>query len=169
MTAQRQENKGRGCKIATFAGIAGLIWMVLPVTPGSAAATERVVVNRYTGLAIDGFDPVAYFTDAQAMPGDPEVELLERGAIWRFRNGANRAAFIEHPEIYSPRYGGYDPTDIAQGKPVVGKARYWLIHAERLYLFNREETMTVFTASPDSFVEQADARWPDVYKRLSDY
>ena len=85
-----------------------------------AATTERVVVDRYTGLALGGFDPVAYFTDARPLAGQPGFEVSEAGAVWRFRNEGNRAFFLAHPEIYGPQFGGYDPTDVARGVAVAG-------------------------------------------------
>lgn len=79
-----------------------------------------MVADRYTGLAIGGFDPVSYFTDARPMAGQPGFEVSEAGAVWRFRNEGNRAFFLAHPEIYGPQFGGYDPTDLARGVPLAG-------------------------------------------------
>ncbi len=70
MTARRQENKVRYLRIACLVALAGGIGAVGPCAV-AWAVTERVVVNRHTGLAIDGFDPVAYFTDAEAAKGSP--------------------------------------------------------------------------------------------------
>src|ERR1700752_2411755 len=126
MTARRQEKKVRhlrfACLVAVLAslGPAGLC-------DAAWAITERVVVNRHSGLAIDGFDPVAFFTDAEAAKGLPDVEAVESGAVWRFRNDANRAIFLAHPEIYGPRFGGYDPVDAANGKIVAGRPQLWLV------------------------------------------
>jgi hypothetical protein len=64
-----------------------------------AATTERVVVDRLTGLAIGGMDPVAYFTDKRPIPGRSDFEASVAGAVWRFRNDDNRAFFLAHPEI----------------------------------------------------------------------
>lgn len=58
-----------------------------------AAATERIMVNWYTGLAIGGYDSVAFFTDGKPMAGSVDFELRYGGAIWRFSNVSNRAAF----------------------------------------------------------------------------
>src|SRR3954466_1569315 len=80
-----------------------------------ASTTERVVVNRYSGLAIEGFDPVAYFTESLATQGVPDFEAAEAGAVWRFRNEGNRSSFVAHPEIYGPQFGGYDPVDLGRG------------------------------------------------------
>src|ERR1700690_3030256 len=57
-----------------------------------AATTERVVANRYSGMAIEGYDPVAYFVDGRPMLGVPEFEAAQAGVAWRFRNEGNRAS-----------------------------------------------------------------------------
>lgn len=131
--------------------------------------TERVIVNRYSGLAIDGFDPVAYFTDHAALRGDPAVEASAGGAVWRFRNEGNRAAFQANPEIYGPRFGGYDPVDVARGKAVAGWPTLWLVAGDRLYLFSRAENRAAFAADPDGTRRAAEARWPELRDTLSDY
>jgi len=125
-----------------------------------AATTERVVVNRFSGLAIEGFDPVAYFVDRHPVLGLPEYEAAEAGAIWRFRNEGNRAFFVDHPDIYGPQFGGYDPTDVARGVTFAGNPRFWVITGERLYLFGLEASRDAFAADPERYLHQANARWP---------
>jgi hypothetical protein len=169
MTLQRQENKGLRLR---FAALAAFAWTVMLVGSGStllAAETEQVVVNRHSGLAIDGFDPVAYFTDAKAAKGEPDVEVSQNGAIWRFRNEANRAAFVARPDIYGPQFGGYDPVDVASGKVVAGRAQLWLVSGGRLYLFNREESLTAFAANPGQTLKLAIDEWPALRAMLTDY
>lgn len=169
MTARRQENKGQRLGIACVAVLAGAVILAGPDAGAWAAVTERVVVNRHSGLAIDGFDPVAYFTDAEAMRGAPDIEASKAGVVWRFGNDANRAVFLAHPDIYGPRFGGYDPVDVAQGKAVAGRAQLWLISGERLYLFSREENRDAFAADPDSVLRQAAGKWPALVETLSNY
>ncbi|WP_424627861.1 YHS domain-containing (seleno)protein [Bradyrhizobium sp. SYSU BS000235] len=134
-----------------------------------AAETEQVVVNRFSGLAIDGFDPVAYFTDAEPAKGAPDVEVSENGAIWRFRNEANRAAFVARPDIYGPQFGGYDPIDVARGKAVAGRAQLWLVSGGRLYLFSREESLAAFAANPANTLKLATSEWGTLRAMLADY
>lgn len=169
MTARRQENKGRHLRIACVAVLAGVLNPAGPYTGARAGLTERVVMNRHSGLAIDGFDPVAYFTDAQAAKGEPDIEASKAGAVWRFRNDANRAVFLAHPDIYGPRFGGYDPVDVAQGKAVAGRAQLWLVSGERLYLFSREDNRAAFAADPDEVLKHANDRWPALVETLSNY
>ena len=57
------------------------------------------------------------------------------GAIWRFANIGNRAAFAARPDIYMPQYGGYDPLGVARGLAVAGNPNVWLIAGEKLFLF----------------------------------
>ncbi len=132
-----------------------------------AAVTERVVVNRFSGLAIDGFDPVAYFTDGKPVLGREEFEAFEAGVVWRFHNEGNRASFLAHPEIYGPQFGGYDPVDVARGIAVEGNPNFWLVSGQRLYLFNREETRNDFAADAANILKRANLRWPDVRDGLA--
>jgi hypothetical protein len=134
--------------------------------PASAATTERVVVDRHTGLALYGFDPVAYFTDAEPLVGRPEFELSFAGAVWRFRNEGNRAAFRDRPDIYMPLFGGYDVLAVARGAAVPGNPRYWLLLNQRLYLFESEVARAAFAADPGEAVAGAQAKWPELLKTL---
>ena len=133
-----------------------------------ASTTERVVVNRFSGLAIDGFDPVAYFTDGQAELGRQEFEASQAGAVWRFRNASNRASFAAHPEIYGPQFGGYDPIDVARGVTVAGNPRFWLVSGQRLYLFSREKSRDAFAADPATVLRNATQRWPRLEQTLAE-
>jgi len=136
------------------------------VRPAEAATTERVVVNRFTGIAIEGFDPVAYFVEGTAMQGTAEFEANLWGAVWRFRNEGNRASFLAHPEIYGPQFGGYDPADIARGVTIAGNPRFFAIVAQRLYLFSREANRDAFAATPERFLYEVGKRWPALYEQL---
>ena len=170
MTAQRQEANGRGPGIAFIASGLVVAAVVLGTQAGhraQAATTERVVANRYSGIAIEGFDPVAYFVDASPMIGLPEFEAAEAGVVWRFRNEGNRASFVAHPDIYGPQFGGYDPVDLARGVTYGGNPRFWLIAGQRLYLFGREENRDAFAADPERFQSEANSRWPALEQQLA--
>jgi hypothetical protein len=184
MTAERQERHRTGSVNFFRPGIALIAaWAsVAPVSPvlvslgglaclpfaAQATTTERVVVNRFTGLAIEGFDPVAYFTDARPELGLADFEASEAGAVWRFRNEGDRASFVAHPDIYGPQYGGYDPIDLARGVTVAGNPRFWLIFGQRLYLFGREQTRDAFAADPSRVLPNANLRWPELEQTLAE-
>ncbi|MEA2939804.1 MAG: hypothetical protein QOD09_333 [Bradyrhizobium sp.] len=163
MTAQRQERNRRRPATAFIA----LLSVACIALAAQAATTERLVADRYTGLAIGGFDPVAYFTDAQPLVGQPGFEAAAAGAVWRFRNEGNRAVFVGHPNIYSPQFGGYDPTDVARGVAVAGDPKLWLIAGQRLFLFGRAESRDAFAADPAPILREAKARWPGLQETLA--
>ena len=152
--------------MALIGVLAGLV--ALALTPAAeGATTQRVVLNRYTGLAIEGFDPVAYFVDARPVTGLPSFEVSEAGAVWRFHNEGNRAFFVAHPEIYAPQFGGYDPTGLARGVTFAGNPRFWLIWGQRLYLFGREQNREAFAANPQAYLREASQQWPQLEQGLA--
>jgi YHS domain-containing protein len=135
--------------------------------PPGAATTELIAVNRHTGLAIEGFDPVAYFTDGSPAPGRAELEIRYAGVTWRFRNEGNLAAFAAAPDVYVPRFGGHDPVAVARGSATPGHPQIWTIAGERLYLFFNDDSLAAFADNPDRTITSATRRWPEVLRTLA--
>lgn len=132
-----------------------------------AAATERIVVDRHTGLAIGGYDPVAFYTDGQPKVGSADLELSYGGAVWRFCNVGNRAAFVARPDVYMPQFGGYDPVGVAHGVAVAGNPTLWVVRGGRLYLFYDSDRLKTFTADAERITAAAERKWPGVMRPLS--
>jgi hypothetical protein len=153
-----------------LANVAVAFIMCLAVLAGiqapKAAQTERLVVNPASGLAISGYDPVAYFTQNAAVLGRPELELTRNGTVWRFLNEGNRAAFEANPEVYTPQFGGYDPVAIDREASVPGHPQIWAVAGERLYLFYNEGARTAFLGNPGRVVDSARRKWPDVSRTI---
>ena len=164
MTAARQQRKSRPA-LAAGLGLA-LVGGILPAPALRAATDDRTVVNSISGLAISGFDPVAYFTDGKAEFGRPDMELSLGGVVWRFRNEGNRDAFIGHPDVYMPRFGGYDPVAVARGTSVPGHPLFWAVAGNRLYLFYSDAARGAFAADPGRIIETAERKWPDVARTI---
>lgn len=147
-----------------------LAFLALPVallTPQSeAATTERIISDRLTGVALYGFDSVAYFVDGEAREGAPGFELAHAGLVWRFRNEGNRAAFAAHPDDFMPRFGGYDPLGIARGVAASGYPTVFAVYENKLVLFMSEENRAAFLASPTETLAAADAAWAKVAEKL---
>jgi hypothetical protein len=164
MTTARQKQKHR--HPLAFSVVAAV---ALSLFGGAAWAdlTERIVVNWHTGLAIDGYDPVAFFTDGKPLPGSAAFELRHDGVVWRFANTGNRAAFAERPDIYMPRYGGYDPVGVARGVAVAGRPNMWLIAGERLFLFYDAADRQKFAGDAVHFIAMADRKWPQLQQSLT--
>jgi hypothetical protein len=164
MTAARQKRK-----LHTACRVAGTLLAVALCAFASAAhagLTQRIVVDWHSGLAISGYDPVAYFINGAPTAGSPDFELLYGGAVWRFCNVGNRAAFAAHPEIYMPQYGGYDPLSVAHGLAVAGDPGVWAIVGERLFLFYNDTQRKAFLADSGRFIALSQREWPAVMSTL---
>lgn len=151
-----------GADVATIT----LLWMVALALPIAAATTEYIVTDRNTGLAIHGFDPLGYFIDGKPTLGRGEFEFRYAGVVWRFRNAGNLSAFAADPEVYMPRYGGYDPIGVGRAAPLAGDPRNWIIVEQRLYLFQTPENRAIFAVDSARAVAAADEHWPAVQKTL---
>ncbi len=164
MTAARQQRKSPLALALAF-GI-GIFGSIVASPALEAAPSDPIVINALTGLAISGFDPVAYFSEAKPRLGRLDIELRLDGAVWRFQNEGNRAAFAAHPEVYMPRFGGYDPVAIARGTSVAGHPLFWVVIAERLYLFYDAEARAAFLAEPRVILDRATRKWPAVARTI---
>ncbi len=164
MTPARQPRKARYW-LGLLAGLGLCAGLGAPLALG--AAGEPVVVNPNTGLAISGFDPVAYFTDGKPKFGRPDLELRVDGVVWRFVNAGDRAAFKDHPEVYAPRFGGYDPVALSRGSSVPGHPLFFAVSGERLYLFYSGEARAAFLAEPGRYIEAATRKWPQVARSIA--
>jgi hypothetical protein len=168
MTAARQQRKPPILAVLAGTGLGLFLLGAVPaVQPASASTTERIVVDPLRGLAIDGFDPVAYFTDGKPMLGRGQYEYLFAGAVWRFRNQGNRAAFVENPAVYAPVFGGHDPVAAARGVAAPGNPEIWMVYGERLYLFYSAQARQAFAADSKRIAATAERKWPAVLRTLS--
>jgi len=122
---------------------------------GRAETLQYVTENG----AIDGYDPVSYFTAARAEPGSPDIVANWNGAVWRFTSRAHRDAFIADPEKYAPQYGGFCALGMAHGGDVPTNPEAWTIWDGKLYLNMIKEVSITWRYNPDKLVERADIKW----------
>ena len=101
---------------------------------GLAHADNPPISMDDTGLAIEGYDTVAYFTDGTPLPGSADYTHDWQGATWLFASAAHRDAFKADPERYAPQFGGYCAYAVSRGNAIKGKAKVWSIVEDKLYL-----------------------------------
>ena len=163
MTAARRRRKSPPfIHVAAALALAGLAL----AAPLRAGTSEYVVTDRHTGLAISGYDPVAYFIDRKAVPGRDDQEYAFAGTVWRFKSEGNRGAFVDDPDLYMPRLGGYDPVGVARGVALPGDPRLWRLAGERLYLFHTSQARAAFAEDTDGIMALAERNWPSVQLTL---
>ncbi|KRE02253.1 hypothetical protein ASE63_07785 [Bosea sp. Root381] len=130
----------------------------LPELPSLGEAMQRDV---HSGLALSGYDPVAYRLGKQAVAGLPDYELVHEGAVWRFVSAANREAFRDAPDIYAPAFAGFDAAAVAQGRAVETDPRHFAIVGSRLFLFRTPESRRSFIADAQ-LRKTAETRWQEL-------
>lgn len=129
---------------------------------GSVAYAKSTINTDWGGLAIGGYDPVAYYTMDRAVEGSEEFTYEYLGSEWRFANAEHRDMFKEDPLRYIPQYGGYCASAVPQGGGnAMINPRVWRMVDGKLYLFY-SETERIGWSSDDPAVAEADAAWDRV-------
>jgi hypothetical protein len=146
--------------------------MLLLVVAASGFATPAVaggVVNSSVlgGVAIEGTDPVAYFTEGRPVEGSSDFEHEWMGATWRFVSAANRDLFAADPDKYAPQYGGYCAWAVSQGYTASIDPEAWKVVDGKLYLNYSKDVQTQWTQDVPGNVTKGDANWPKIRADLA--
>ena len=122
-------------------------------------------VYNQDGLAIGGYDPVAYFTRGRAIWGNPDIAHNWQGARWQFDNDKHRELFKANPEKYAPQYGGYCAYAAAKGSIAPTDARAWSIVDGKLYLNYSPTVQDRWKQNMHGYISRADSKWPRIKNR----
>jgi hypothetical protein len=114
------------------------------VAPQPIGFNDANAIDELSGLAVRGFDPVAYFDEGRPVAGKPDYEVIWHGAAWRFASAANRAAFLRDPQVYAPQAGGYDAQAALRGLFVDADPAFFAVNGGKLYLFRSALTREAF-------------------------
>ncbi|MEO1795889.1 MAG: YHS domain-containing (seleno)protein [Pseudomonadota bacterium] len=128
-------------------------------TPARAAEPP---VYAEGGVAINGYDPVAYFTEEKPVEGSADFTADYMGATFRFASAENRDTFAADPEAYAPQYGGYCAYAVSRGYTATTSPRAWTVHEGKLYLNFNRAVRTLWLRDVPGNVMAGDANWPKV-------
>ncbi|MBI5074359.1 MAG: YHS domain protein [Nitrospirae bacterium] len=117
------------------------------------------------GLAIKGYDPVAYFTDKRPIEGMSEFKYVWKGAVWRFASSAHLEMFKKDAEKYAPMYGGYCAYAVSQGKTADIDPASWTIFEDRLYLNLNKDVQMLWEKDMQAYIKKADENWPRMLRK----
>ncbi|MEL7545895.1 MAG: YHS domain-containing (seleno)protein [Pseudomonadota bacterium] len=137
---------------------------VIMAAPAAYADKDPIYTGRFSNLAVQGHDPVAYFQQGKPIKGDKDFTSTYQGANFRFASAENLATFEADPEKYAPQYGGYCAWAVSQGYTAKGDADHWAIVDGKLYLNYNRSVQEDWNADRSGFIESADANWPTVLK-----
>ncbi len=130
--------------------------------PPAAQAEPPIYTGAFDDLAVQGYDPVAYFTEGKPVKGSKDFTTKYQGATFRFASAANRDAFVKSPEAYAPQYGGYCAWAVSQGYTAKGDARSWKVVDGKLYLNYNTSIQKKWEGDLPGFIKAADVNWPDI-------
>lgn len=122
-----------------------------------------------TGLALGGFDPIAYLEFSKPKPGDEDYEYVWHGVSWRFMNQGNLNAFKRSPSRYAPVYAGYDAYALSQGILSIGYPSLWTMHQGRLHLFHTEVNLYLWSENAKNIKQKTNENWQSLSLDLPRY
>jgi len=127
----------------------------------SVLAGKPLILSTQDG-AIEGYDPVAYFTQAKPVKGSDEYSFEWNGATFKFSSQEHLDLFEAAPEKYTPQYGGYCAYAVSEGATASTVPEAWTIVDDKLYLNFSLGVRNLWSKDIPGRVARADANWPDV-------
>lgn len=148
-------------RVTRFIALLTVPFLLLLAGP---AAADKVYSSW--GTAIDGYDPVAYFTEGKPVEGDSEFAYDWNGATWHFSSVENRDLFAADPEQYAPQYGGYCAYAVSQGYTASTESDAWSIVDDKLYLNYSKSVRSKWEQDKAGYIADGDANWPEIESGL---
>jgi len=148
---------------------ASLLLIVISLQTFSQDATtvRKKHYNLENGLAINGYDPVAYFKQHKAIKGKKDFSVYDRGATYYFSSGENKEEFKKNPSAYEPQYGGWCAYAMgATGEKVSIDPETFKIVNNKLYLFYNSflnNTLKSWNKDEKDLNTKADQNWSKIF------
>jgi YHS domain-containing protein len=134
-----------------------------------ATTTRKKHFNLDEGIAIEGYDPVAYFNNNKAVKGDKNFVVYHQGATYRFSSVENKEAFKKNPSAYEPQYGGWCAYAMGKnGEKVSVDPETFKILNGKLYLFYNKtfnNTLKSWNKNEAALKTSADANWTKIFQQ----
>ncbi len=144
-----------------LSAFAALSLLVAPVVSTPVQAAEKTY-QTLLGTAIDGTDPVAYFTEGRPVEGSRQFTHDWNGARWWFASAQNRDTFAADPAKYAPQYGGYCAYAVSQGYTAKTDPDAWSIADGKLYLNYSLKVRDLWSQDIPGHIASANGNWPGV-------
>ena len=137
--------------------------LLLSATSAFADKADPVFKDG-SGVAIHGYDPVAYFTEQKPVKGSEQFTYAWMGATWRFASAAHRDQFAANPAQYTPQYGGYCSYAVSKGHTASIDPEAWRIVEGKLYLNYSKGVQKTWAQDVPGNIQKADQNWPALHK-----
>ena len=133
----------------------------------AGAHAAQLVNTTADGVAMDGYDPVNYFTDQMAAKRSPDFHAEWNGATYWFLSPQHRDTFAADPAKYAPQYNGWCAWAVSEGYAAeVDVINGWLVHDGKLYVNWDRQVRDFLKAELDSRLAKGEQNWPTVQTGL---
>ncbi len=129
------------------------------------AATKSLINVDKTGLALKGYDPVAYFTENRPVMGNTQFASTYNGARYQFASAANKNTFDANPSKYEPQFGGFCAYAASEGHTAKIEPDAFEVLNGRLLLQYDKDIREKFNQDPQGRLKKADANWPGLVEK----
>ena len=148
-------------KVLARISLGGLIALTVC---SAASAGDVVNTGLFGGVAIEGYDTVAYLTDGKAMKGSEEFAYDWLGTPWHFANGKHRDMFAADPEKYAPQFGGYCTLGIGvdghAAENIDPETAWRIIDGKLYFVYDPTYVKELDGPAREEWLAKADANWP---------
>ena len=135
--------------------------LALSLSAASFAADIDMNANG-NDLAIQGYDPVAYFTTEKPTKGSSDFTATYKNAIYHFSNEQNRDLFRASPAKYTPQFGGFCAFGVTKGRKFDTDPTAWRVVDGKLYLNLNKDVQKVWLADVPGYITNANQTWPTI-------
>jgi YHS domain-containing protein len=144
---------------------AGAVLVLAMLTAPGVRAESAGDVNQIDGIALHGFDPVAYFTQSKAVKGEAEFTAQYKGVTYEFASKEDQATFQANPAKYVPQYGGFCAFAVSKGVKADIDPHAFAINDGKLYVNYSEKALQAYQGDVKGNTQNANHNWPDVAKQ----
>jgi YHS domain-containing protein len=138
-----------------------VVTMFAALAAAMAFAASDKNVNA-SGVALAGYDPVAYFVDGKPVKGTEQFAAKHDGATYYFASSKNRDAFTAQPDKFAPQYGGFCAYGAAKGGKYETDPTAFSVVDGKLYLNKNASVQKLWAADVPGFIKDADMAWPQL-------
>lgn len=132
----------------------------LALSTASIALADEIYATN--GVAINGYDAVAYFTDHKPVKGSDKFTATYKGTTFYFASAAHRDTFAGNPEHFAPQFGGYCAYGTADGHKAPTEPQAFTVVDDKLYLNYNDRVMQTWRTDIGGYIKKANANWDTV-------
>lgn len=130
----------------------------------TGSMTPNLNLNE-DGAIIDGYDPVAFFSDQKPVKGNPDFRSTYNGATYWFATRENQQLFEKNPSRYEVQFGGWCAYAVSLGTTAPIDINTWSIIKDRLVFQKNDRIVKIWNKNPDENYEKANANWPAIARQ----